>query len=144
VAGEGRVVACALSGKPGKPLWRMQERKLGSGMPQLCSSPDGVIVRGSRGTVCLDALGQQRWERPFEEELHGGPPPLLRRGVLLLAAERSVLCLDPATGQLLGHAGDDEPMWPAFLAADDALTLFSAEEDGPLEAYALGTFLSVV
>ena len=92
----------------------------------------------------LDAVGKPRWERLFEDEVHGGPPPSLRRGVLLLAAERSVLGLDPGTGQLLGQAGDDEPLWPAFLAADDGLTLFCAEEDGPLEAYGLGTFLSVV
>ncbi len=141
VAGEGQVVAYSADGDP---RWRLRERKLGPGMPQLCSSPDGVIVRGSRLTACLDATGKARWERPFDDELHGGPPPTLRRGVLLLAAERSVLGLDPATGQLLGQAGADEPLWPAFLAADDALTIFCAEEDGPLEAYGLGTFLSVL
>jgi outer membrane protein assembly factor BamB len=141
VGGDGAVVAYATSGQP---QWRWQDKKLGPGMPQLCASPEGVVVRGSRATVCLDATGRLRWERLFDEELHGGPPPCLRRGVLLLAAERSVLGLDPATGQLLGQAGEDEPLWPAFLAVDDALTLFSAEEDGPLEAYGLGTFLSVL
>jgi outer membrane protein assembly factor BamB len=141
VGGEGQVVAYAASGQP---QWRLKERKLGPGMPQLCASPDGVIVRGSRVTACLDATGKSRWERLFDEELHGGPPPCLRRGVLLLTAERSVLGLDPGTGQLLGQAGDDEPLWPAFLAADDRLTIYSAEEDGPLEAYGLGTFLAVV
>jgi outer membrane protein assembly factor BamB len=141
VGGEGHVVAYTADGKL---RWRLAERKLGPGMPQLCASPDGVVVRGSRLTVCLDAAGKPRWERLFDDELHGGPPPTLRRGVLLLAAERSVLGLDPATGQLLGQAGDNEPLWPAFLAADDALTIFCAEEDGPLEAYGLGTFLSVV
>ncbi|MHB8419112.1 MAG: outer membrane protein assembly factor BamB family protein [Myxococcales bacterium] len=140
LGGEGRVLGYDETG----PRWSWRGGLLGPGIPQLCPTPEGVVVRGSRRAVCLDGSGRPRWELPFEEELHGGPAPLVRRGVLFLLADQGLLALDPRTGRILGEAGSNEPLWPSLLAADDRLTLFTAEEEGPLEAHALETFLSVV
>ncbi|HUB07099.1 MAG TPA: PQQ-binding-like beta-propeller repeat protein, partial [Myxococcales bacterium] len=140
LGGEGRVVAYEAASL----RWSWRGAPLGQGLPQLCATPDGVVVRGSRRIVCLDAAGRLQWQLPFDEEVHGGPVPLLRRGVLLVLADRGLLALDPGSGRLLGEAGVGEPLWPSLLAADDRLTLFAAEEEGTVEAHGLETFLSVV
>ncbi len=138
--GKGQVV---LYGRAGEVRWR-SDRLLGASAPQMCAVADGVVILGARAALRVDAAGAVGWERVFEAEASGGPPPLVRRGVLLLVADDRVLALDPKTGRQLGVAGRNEPFSPRFLVADGRLSLYGAEEEGPLEAYGLRTVLSVV
>ena len=149
VGDEGAVVGFA---PDGRIAWRWPaDRKgagatpgLGPGVPQLAPLPGGELaVRGSGAIACLAGDGTPRWEQPFAEEVPGGPAPILRRGVLLASGERGILALDPATGQRLGRAGGDRPLLPSHFEVDDRLTIYCADDEGPIEAFALGTFLSI-
>ncbi len=141
-AGEGVVVGFT---PEGQLAWRFpgEGASLGPGVPQLVRCPEGLLVRGSRETALLGEDGRPRWRRAFEEEVPFGPLPLARRGVALLPAERGLAILDLTSGRLLGTAGERH-LVPDWIALDDELSIYCAEEEGPVVAFSLGTFLSIV
>ncbi|MHB1845582.1 MAG: outer membrane protein assembly factor BamB family protein, partial [Deltaproteobacteria bacterium] len=141
-SGEGIVVGFT---PEGALAWRSgsEGQTLGPGVPQLRPCAEGLLVRGTREVALLGEDGRPIWRRPFEEEAPLGPPPLIERGVALVAAEAGIVLLDIATGRLLGRAGDRQ-LLPDWLALGDELSIYCAEEDGPIVAFGLGTFLSLV
>jgi outer membrane protein assembly factor BamB len=142
LGGAGAVVCY---GSRGRVRWRYggEDDGPGPGTPTLCAAGGDLIVRGGRTVVCLDPEGRPRWERPFDEELPAGPPPLLQKDLLLVVGEGRVLALDPANGDLLGQA-EDRALLPSLMVVNEQLTLFCGEEEGLISAFAVGRHLSVV
>jgi outer membrane protein assembly factor BamB len=141
LGGEGTVVGYGLRGRMS---WRYGgDDGPGPGTPTLCPAGADLIARGGRNVVCLGRDGKPRWERPFDEELPAGPPPLLLNDLLLVVGEGRVLALDPVSGDLLGQA-EDRALLPSLMVADSRLTLFCGEEEGLISAFTIGRHLSVV
>jgi outer membrane protein assembly factor BamB len=142
--GEGSVIAF---GEDGRVLWRFEHRELvGPGTPLLTAvreSPQGVLVRGGRALTLLDREGKVRWSHPLSEELHGGISPVVMRGVVFAAGDLGLFAFDLESGLPLGGALSPS-LYPVGLAVDRDLTLYLAEEEGPIAALHVKRFLALV
>jgi hypothetical protein len=142
--GEGSVTAF---GEDGRVLWRFEHRDLvGPGTPLLTAvshAPQGVLVRGGRALTFLDQQGKVRWSHPLSEELHGGIAPAVMRGVVFAAGDLGLFAFDLESGIPLGGALAPS-CYPVGLAVDSDLTLYLAEEEGPIAALQIKRFLALV
>jgi outer membrane protein assembly factor BamB len=142
--GEGAVTAY---GPEGRIAWRFEHREMvGAGTPlvtPVLDSKCGLLVRGGRALTFLEADGKVRWSHPLSEELHGGIAPIVERGVAFAAGDLGLFAFDLETGVPLGGALASS-LYPVGLAVDPDLTLYLAEEEGPLAALRLQSYLAVV
>ncbi len=142
--GEGAVTAY---GADGRVAWRFDHHEMiGAGTPlvtPVVGATGGVLVRGGRALTFLDVHGKVRWSHPLSEELHGGIAPIVARGVAFAAGDLGLFAFDVETGMPLGGALASS-IYPVGLAVDGDLTLYLAEEEGPIAALGLRSFLAVV
>jgi outer membrane protein assembly factor BamB len=142
--GEGCVTAF---GDDGRIRWRFEHRDLvGPGTPLITAVRDttqGLLVRSGRALTLLDSAGKVRWSHALSEELHGGVAPVVMRGVVFAAGDLGLFGFDLETGLPLGEALSPS-LYPVGLAVDRDLTLYLAEEEGPVVGLQITRFLSVV
>ncbi len=138
VAGDALVTAVDPSGQL---AWE-ESTALGPGAPALAALPSGLLAKTADGAcTALDRAGEPIWSRPaVTDHARSNPPPVIARGVALVASER-VDAIDPQSGALLGEVPIPEPL---ELICGPSLDVWGLDADGLVTAARLETHLSLV
>lgn len=130
VGDSDRVSRLLLTGLSGVPAVRPQRGRL------LAADRDGNLV-------AVNGEGQELWRASLA---HRGEraPTLLVGGGIAVVASRALEAFDPESGERLGATPTQRWFGAPMVLADEGLNLFVAEDEGTVQAWQVGTHLSVV
>ncbi|MFJ9842377.1 PQQ-binding-like beta-propeller repeat protein [Kitasatospora sp. NPDC101155] len=123
--------ATRAAGQPPQPVWTFEAP--GQNQPHLVAAGSTLLVVGSELTALDPATGQQQWDFrklwPMFDYLGASPVTLGRTQVVASSGERSLTCLDLATGGTVWQAAPPPTLTVGqFLGYDDKILYVLAKQ----------------